>query len=125
MASDVHDAQRVRRGGANERRRGAVTVASTIQELRDPLDALILEGQDLVDPLRLIPFRHIAGLGDCAERVLSLLFDIDAFLGALSGSTAERGGESGHADPRGVDDRYAAQGWLGSLRSRVPDDPAG
>src|SRR5262245_61091462 len=123
MDSDVHDARRARRGGANDCRRRGVTVASTIQELRDPLDALILEGQDLVERLRLLPFRHIAGLGDCAERALTVLLEIDAFLDAISASTAERGGESRDADPRGVDDRYAAQGWLDSLRSRVPGDP--
>src|SRR5262245_19637598 len=103
MNPETEGAQGGRRGGDHERRRRGVTVAVTIRDLRDPLEALILEGQGLVERSRLLPFRHIAGLGDCAERVLSLLLDIDAFLDTLSASAAERGGELGDADPREVD----------------------
>jgi hypothetical protein len=125
MDAEAQGAQSGRRRGAHERRRRGVTVAVTIRDLRDPLEALILEGQGLVERLRLVPYRHIAGLGDCAERVLSLLLDVDAFLDTLSASVAERGGEFGDADPSAMNDRYATHRWLGSLRSRVPGDPAG
>src|SRR5262245_32326226 len=125
MNPEAQGAQRGRRDGAHERRRRGVTVAVTIGDLRDPLEALILEGQGLVERLRLVPYRHIAGLGDCAERVLSLLLDIDAFLETLCASVTEPGGEFGDADPSEVDDRYTAHRLVGSLRTRVPDDPAG
>src|SRR5262245_62491762 len=102
MNPEAQGAQGGRRGGAHERRRRGVTVDAKIRDLRDPLEALILEGQGLVERLRLVPYRHIAGLGDCAERVLSLLLDVDAFLATLSASVTEHGGEFGEADPSEV-----------------------
>ena len=141
MYRSAHGNPGSRCGGAHERGCRDVTVAATVRDLRDPLDALILEGQALVERSRLLPFRHIAGLGDCAERLLSLLLDIEAFLDTVAASVPGRAGELGDADPgelettenqrtiqfagRTGDDRYAALGLFGSSRSRAPRDPAG
>jgi hypothetical protein len=55
-------------------------MAAMIDDLRDALDILILEGQGLVDRLRRLPVRRIAVLGQSAERVLVALVRIDAQL---------------------------------------------
>jgi hypothetical protein len=52
-------------------------MVAMINDLRDPLDILILQGQVLVDRLRCLPIRGIAPVSESAERVLLALVRID------------------------------------------------
>ena len=83
------------------RNRG-VRMAAMINDLRDPLDVLILQGQVLADRLRRLPIRRIAVLGESAERVLLALVKIDAQLTEIAATMSDRDipayGRIPHAD---------------------------
>jgi hypothetical protein len=66
-------------------------MAAMINDLRDPLDVVILQGQVLVDRLRRLPIRQIAVLGESAERVLVALVEIDAQLSEIAAAMSDRG----------------------------------
>ena len=70
-------------GRGAPRKPGGCTVA-LINELRDPLDVLILQGEGLVERLRRAPLRRIAVLGERADRVLSMVIKVDALLGEMA-----------------------------------------
>jgi hypothetical protein len=77
-------------------------MAAMIDDLRDPLDTLILQGQVLADRLRRLPIRRIAVLGESAERVLLALVKIDAQLTEIAAAMSDPGipayGRIPHAD---------------------------
>jgi hypothetical protein len=65
-------------------------MTTLIDDLRDPLDILILEGQVLVDRLRRLPVQRIAVLGESAERVLVALVRIDAQLSEVVAAMSDK-----------------------------------
>lgn len=88
-------------GSPRVRNRG-VRMAAMINDLRDPLDTLILQGHVLADRLRRLPIRRIAVLGESAERVLLALVKIDAQLTEIAAAMSDPGipayGRIPHAD---------------------------
>jgi hypothetical protein len=64
-------------------------VALAINDLLDPLDVLIMQGQDIVERLRRVPIRPIAELGDSAERVRSALTKLATLLTDVAGAIAD------------------------------------
>jgi signal transduction histidine kinase len=64
-------------------------VALAINDLLDPLDILIMQGQDIVERLRRVPIRRIVELGDSAERIRSALTKLATFLTEVDGAIAD------------------------------------
>lgn len=64
-------------------------VALAINDLLDPLDVLIMQGQDIVERLRRVPVRRIVELGDSAERVRSALTKLATLLTDVAGAIAD------------------------------------
>jgi hypothetical protein len=89
------------RAGEGRSRHGRGTRSvTTIRDLRDPLDSLIMEGQVLVERLRRASLRPIAELGDSAERVLLTVVTLDVLLGEAEEALVDD-------DSRGADDEIA------------------
>lgn len=99
-----------------ERRRGARVVAM-INDLRGPLDALILEGQVLIERLRRLPLRRIAALGDSAEQVLLGAVKLDGLLSEVAIAAGYEGGLAANRVFHGID-----AGELSALIEIVVDD---
>lgn len=102
----THEAHRMTRAVRNDEA-GAIIgedrgrgdrVALAINDLLDPLDVLIMQGQDIVERLRRVPIRPIAELGDSAERVRSALTKLATLLTDVAGAIAD--GELAAADDR-------------------------
>ena len=91
------------RAGEGRTRGGRGTrIASTIKDLRDPLDALIMQGQVLLQRLRRAPLRRIAELGDSAERMLLTVVTLDVLLSQAEEALVDD--DSGNADDEAYPD---------------------